>query len=181
MIDYQKGKVYRICSKNGSHNMEYIGSTCDKLCRRLTNHVFKYSKYVEKKSSNYMTSFQIIETGDYQILLLEDVPCDRKEVLRAKEAEFIKKSVCVNKTIPNSILDAGGEKEYHNKYSLEYNKNPKRKEYVKKYYKDNKEHIQEKSKEYSDSNKEKITCECGRIVSRGALSTHKKTNAHNKK
>lgn len=76
-----------------------------------------------------------------------------------------------------------------------------RKEYKKQYYQDNKEHIKKyqqeyrdnnkelinsKKKEYRDNNKEeidkkkaeKITCECGCIVSKQQIARHKKTQKH---
>ncbi len=76
-----------------------------------------------------------------------------------------------------------------------------RKEYKKQYYQDNKEYIINYQKEYRDNNKEdinkkkaeyreknkeeinkkkaeKITCECGTIISKQRLAKHKKTKKH---
>jgi len=76
-----------------------------------------------------------------------------------------------------------------------------RKEYKKQYYQDNKEHIKntqqiyrdlnreeinKKKKEYRDNNKEeisrkkaeKITCECGTIISKQRLARHRRTQKH---
>jgi hypothetical protein len=66
-------------------------------------------------------------------------------------------------------------KEYHRKY-------------YQRYYEENKEKIVEMKKEYFNKNKdkiyerlkEKVECECGRTVSRGELSKHKKTAIHQK-
>ncbi len=86
-------------------------------------------------------------------------------------------------------------KEYKKQY---YQDN---KEYKKQYYQDNKEHIKntqqiyrdnnkeeinKKKKEYRDNNKEeisrkkaeKITCECGTIISKQRLARHIKTAKH---
>tara|TARA_R110000765_G_scaffold173021_1_gene277898 strand:+ start:221 stop:463 length:243 start_codon:yes stop_codon:yes gene_type:complete len=61
-----------------------------------------------------------------------------------------------------------------------------RKEYKKQYYQDNKEDIKKYQQEYRDNNKEeidkkkaeKITCECGCIVSKQQIARHKKTQKH---
>lgn len=76
-----------------------------------------------------------------------------------------------------------------------------RKEYKKQYYQDNKEKIKQQQKEYREKNKEevvekkkdyydknkeeilkkkaeKITCECGTVISRQRLAKHKKTAKH---
>lgn len=56
----------------------------------------------------------------------------------------------------------------------------------KEHYMENSEELIEKSKKYYNENKdkirayqnEKITCECGCIISRGKISNHRKTNKH---
>ncbi len=73
-------------------------------------------------------------------------------------------------------------------YNKEYNKSNKDKilEYQKEYYEDNKNKILEYGKEYYEDNKnkileykkEKITCDCGCIIRKGDISSHKKTNKH---
>lgn len=49
-----------------------------------------------------------------------------------------------------------------------------------KFYEENKDIIHQKQKIYREKNKlyEKITCECGAIVSKGYLTEHKKTKKH---
>jgi hypothetical protein len=61
-----------------------------------------------------------------------------------------------------------------------------RKEHMQEYYQKNKEQIKEQIKEYQRANKErikerdrqKIKCECGSIVSRGNIATHKRSKKH---
>ena len=79
-------------------------------------------------------------------------------------------------------------KEQISKKCKEYRKNNKVQlsEYDKQYYQDNKEKLSERLKQHYQDNKEKIlekrkqkvTCECGSVVSKGNLSTHKKTKKH---
>tara|TARA_R110001632_G_scaffold6044_2_gene24502 strand:- start:450 stop:1094 length:645 start_codon:yes stop_codon:yes gene_type:complete len=89
------------------------------------------------------------------------------------------------------------EKHYEEKlkYAKEYYENNKEKieEYQKEYRENNKEKIKQKDKEYNQINKEKIaeqkkkyssekiTCECGAIVSKGCLSKHLKRKIHTHK
>ena len=62
----------------------------------------------------------------------------------------------------------------------------KNKEKIAEYYENNKEQILEKRRKYYQMNKEKIlekekekiTCECGCIVNKYALTRHKKTQKH---
>jgi len=64
--------------------------------------------------------------------------------------------------------------------------NEKNKEQIAKqkteYYEKNKERIRIKTKEYNDKNKEKrqekITCDCGKIISRASLNSHRKSTQH---
>jgi len=86
-------------------------------------------------------------------------------------------------------------KERYKEYQKDYRENnkDKNKEYQKDYREDNKDKIKQKDKEYRKNNKdkikeyyennkermnEKVTCECGCIVSRNNLSQHKKTEKH---
>lgn len=70
MIDYfTNGKIYKIVSEK--LKLPYIGSTTEiQLKTRLNKHKSNYTEY-KKGKRNYVTSFSIIETGDYEITLLE--------------------------------------------------------------------------------------------------------------
>ena len=79
---YVDGKIYKItCNKTG---LEYVGSTCDTLNRRLHNHVVKWGAWKAGKT-NRCGSFKILEGGDYKIELLENFPCNSKEELNKRE------------------------------------------------------------------------------------------------
>ncbi len=132
MPDYSKGKIYRIVG-NG---LTYVGSTCCNLSQRLAHHVADYSRF-KKGKRNYSSSFDIIENGNYNIYLIEDYPCERREQLLMRERYFIETMDCVNKHIP--ILSEEEKKEYHINYK-----------------KINKAHIQDYHKSYSEINKERI-------------------------
>ncbi len=97
MIDYQNAKIYKIID-NTNGNV-YIGSTCKKLCQRITQHRADYKKFLNKKHS-FMTSFDIIKNNNYDIVLIEKCPCNDKEELHKKERFYIENMDCINICIP---------------------------------------------------------------------------------
>jgi hypothetical protein len=142
MPDYKNGKVYKIvCNVTG---MIYVGSTTQSLSMRMTGHRATYKHFKQGKCNN-MTSFQIIEQGNCDIILIENVVCESKEELHRRERHFIESLVCVNKNIPTRTL-----KEYY-----EANKDVFL-EKSKDYYKDNKDVLLEYSKAYREDNKDVI-------------------------
>jgi hypothetical protein len=142
MPDYSKGKIYKL--ECYTTKLIYIGSTIQPLIQRLQSHKRDYKKYLNGKYW-FITSFKILENDNYDIVLLEECPCDNKEQLHAKEAEYIRNNECVNKFIPNR-----SKKEYYND-----NIN-KIKEQKKQYANKNKDKILEQKKQYYSNNKDKI-------------------------
>jgi len=141
MPNYQNGKIYKITAGN----LTYIGSTCEPtLARRLAKHVASCKCWKNNKS-HFITSFPLIETGQYEITLIELFPCGSKDELTARERFHIESNICVNKYIPTQT-----DKEYYQKNKEEIL------EKVKSYYETNKDAIAEKGKAYRDINKEAI-------------------------
>jgi hypothetical protein len=65
MVNYQKGKINKIvCNET---DMIYIGSTCKKLCQRITQHRASYKQYQNNKY-HFITSFAILENWNYDIV-----------------------------------------------------------------------------------------------------------------
>ena len=107
----------------------YIGSTCQPtLAKRLTGHVNSTKCWKSGKGTK-LTSFDIIDRGDYNILLIESFPCNSRDELRAREGEIIRqyklKYSCVNR-----IVEGRTHKEWHEdnkdrllKYEFEYRQN----------------------------------------------------------
>jgi len=124
MPNYQLGKIYKIV--DNTNNNIYVGSTTEpSLARRLAGHVRNYKKWKNGKYC-FTTSFKIIENDNYDIVLIENCPCDTKDELHKRERYYIENLECVNKIIV-------GRKN-------------------KEYYEANKE----KRKEYLEANKKKI-------------------------
>jgi len=202
MIDYKKGKIYKLVS--GQTNLVYYGSTCQPLCNRKASHVRSY-KWYQKSKKQYRTSYDIIKYDDCDIILVEDYPCENKQQLHARERYYIENNDCVNICIPTRTA-----KEYyegHKKQIAEYKANyrvknlDKIKTKAKMYRINNREKIVEKNKLYYQSHKEehaikgkawreankeklaaeekiKMTCGCGTTFNKRKKARHEKSNKH---
>jgi hypothetical protein len=168
MEDYSQGKIYKIISSECDD--VYYGSTVETLKRRLQKHKSSYNHFLKGKKRP-MTSFQILEKGNYHIVLVEDYPCNSKEELQLRERFYIENNECVNKFIPGRT-----EKEYKNSNQC--------KELRKIWFEEHKDELREYHKEYREANKEKIReqqkekviCEiCGFEGLKSLLSRHQKT------
>lgn len=157
MPDYQLSKVYQIvCLTTGQ---KYVGSTTQAtLALRLAGHNSHFKRW-KNGTYPFVTSFTILEHGNYQIELLEACPCNSKDELNAREGHYIRTIDCVNKQIAgrtrqeykedNKIEIAEKVKEYYETNLIEIS------EYQKVYRIDNKTHLLEKRKDWYDSNKTK--------------------------
>lgn len=94
-IDYQKAKIYKIVD-NTTDNI-YIGSTCEPtLARRLAKYVGSYESHLNE-TYHYDSSFEILKNGDYNIVLIENYPCNTKDELFSRERHWTNALICVNK------------------------------------------------------------------------------------
>ena len=127
-MDYKNGKIYSIRSYQ-TENI-YIGSTIQKLSKRLSKHKTDYKSWKDGKH-NYVTSFEILKYDDYYIELIEEYNCKSKMELEKREGEIIRQH---NNTV-NKIIVGRTKKEH---------------------YEDNKDTILLKQKEYREDNLEKF-------------------------
>jgi len=151
------GYIYKIY--DNTNNNVYYGSTIQKLSRRLSGHRRSYKNYLNGKY-HFVSSFKIIENGDFSISLIEQVEYNDKIELRARERFYIENNKCVNKCIPNR-----NSKEWR-EANIEYIKEQKKiyrqenkdkiKEQMKLYCEANKDKRKEKDKKYRESHKDKI-------------------------
>jgi len=180
MPNYQDGKIYKIICNITDEC--YIGSTTEPtLARRLAGHVINYKVWKAGKGKK-VTSYDIIDKGDYQIFLIESFPCNSRDELRSREGQIIRKykseSECVNIRI-----DGRTKKEYRldNKVAIQEKDKQYRldhKEKAKEYMKEYIEYNKEKIKEYSEKNKVKITCICGSCFRKVDKNRHERTKKH---
>ena len=166
MVNYQLGKIYKIID-NTNGNI-YIGSTCEPiLSRRLACHVANYKQYL-KGNYNFVTSFNIIQNDNYDIVLIENCPCDCKDELHKRERYYIETIQCINKIV------VGRTHRNDNKVKL--------KQYQEQYYEDNEDKIKQKWKKYYEDNKDQINqkcnCQCGGKYIHKHKQQHLKTKKH---
>jgi hypothetical protein len=102
---YQNGKIYLIYSKD--YPLIYYGSTCKTIKERLNKHEDDYKRFLNGKYDG-ITSYNIIELGNYDILLVEEYPCNSKKELDSREGYYIKRDfcLCVTKCIPGRTIEA---------------------------------------------------------------------------
>jgi hypothetical protein len=133
--------------------MVYIGSTCEPtLAKRLANHVKNYKQW-KKGNMRLTTAFNLIDTGNYEITLVELCPCNSKDELTARERFHIENTVCINKHVPGRT-----HKEYDDAHKEQKHKNYEenkvaRREQQKDYYEKNKEVLIEKKRAYRQAQK----------------------------
>jgi len=141
MPNYQNGKIYKITSGE----LTYIGSTTEPtLARRLSGHVRSYKQW-KAGTRNFITSFPLIETGQYEITLIELCPCTSRDELNARERFHIESTVCVNRQITGRT-----KKEYY-----ENNKDTVL-EQAKAYYEANADTIRERKKAHYEANADRL-------------------------
>ena len=77
MSSYENGRIYKLVSQQT--DKIYIGSTKDKLCKRIAGHKYKYKKWLNDNTKGFLTSFEIVKFDDCKIELLK---CFRVKVLK---------------------------------------------------------------------------------------------------
>lgn len=133
MPDYSKGKIYKIvCNVTGK---VYYGSTVEPtVAKRLSKHVASFKCFKQGIGRN-VTSYEILEGNNYNIILVEEYPCQTKDQILMRERWWIDNHECVNKFSP--IVSKEEAIQRHNECSKLYNQEHRGqyKEYQKKYQK----------------------------------------------
>ena len=167
VVNYSLGKIYKIvCNTSG---LVYIGSTCEpRLCTRLARHVIEFKtkkrnpiKYI------YVSSHEIIQNENYDIILIENYPCDNKDDLHRRERYFIETMDCVNMIIPKR--EKGERIEVHREYNNKNRDEINRKNLI--HYHENKELVNKKRCR-------RIQCYCGIDYSKSNITAHMKSKKH---
>ena len=170
MPDYQQGKIYTIRYRTDD-TMIYVGSTIQPLYKRLYKH--KNSSKKEPERLIYKTINN--DWDNWYIELHSLYPCSCKEELCKREGEVIREIGTLNSYVPCRT----GKERYAENYN---NKKIKELERGSKYYYENKDIKDEYWKTYRENNKdkikEKITCECGCIISKNNIGRHRKQKNH---
>jgi len=159
MVNYQEGLIYKIAHKYSPY--VYIGSTTN-FNRRKAEHKYDCNNEKSKKYNNkvYQTIREMGGWDNFEMVLVVKCPCDDKKELHAKEFEY-KQLFHANLNTQDAIKDPNYDKKYHEK------NREKRNQYSRNYH-----------KIISEENKKIVECECGCLVSKGALYIHRKRQLH---
>ena len=135
-----------------------------------------------------ISSFDVLQNRNYDIVLIESYPCNSKDELHARERYQTNNIECVNKIKGQGMVNELGKKGYDKQYSEQYYKQnkDKLKEKFKAYYNDNKDKIIEKSKANHEKNKdiihsknnEKHMCICGNSYTTSGKTQHIRSAKH---
>lgn len=191
MSKYQRGKIYKLCSKQT--DKVYIGSTTRKLKIRLQEHKSKF-KIWKREKKGYHSSFEILKYGDFYIELIEDFPYETKIELLQKEASYIRQLNCVNREVPGRHYSQW--KKEHKSHIKQRSKlyyertrerdRNKRKVWGKLYRERNRDKIKARKKLYREQNRDKIkarvkqpyACVCGVTCRQDSKYKHFKSKKH---
>ncbi len=166
MLDFQKGKIYKIT--NDYNDDVYVGSTCDTLVKRFSSHKRGRTSEVLKHKPLYKLMNEI-GYERFRIQLIEECPCDDKYQLRQREAYYIRKLATLNKLI--SFATETEKLETKRIYASSEERKLVHKEESKIFYQKHKEQILEK-------NKEIIMCVCGCELRKRDMARHEKSQKH---
>ena len=144
-----KCRIYKLTSPHTDR--VYVGSTVQTLNRRLHEHRSDYNLYQD------CSSCELLKLGEYdvKIELLEEIEIEHTRELKRKRCE--QKWIDCTENICNIRRAEPARRN--------------RKEYMKEYRQKNKERLKELASE-------KITCDCGSVITRNHISAHKKSKTH---
>jgi mRNA degradation ribonuclease J1/J2 len=154
MPDYSKGKIYKIVVDTEEQYKPYVGSSCQELSQRMTDHRENYKAWKKNKQTccNSYDLFDRFGVENCKIILLEEYSCDSRMKLLMKEREWFDKMECCNKCRPYISKE---ERINYNKELCNQNMEQIIK-YKKEWYESNKEHVSERGKIYRDEHKEEL-------------------------
>ena len=194
MNRYNNGKIYKIVDVG--FNKCYIGSTCEKLCKRMERHRNSYRTYLRtgKMDTRCHLLFDEFGVENCRIILIKDFACQSKEELFRKEGEYIQNTDCLNRSVAGRTREE--HKAEHREQILEKDRQYQKKRYVKKkeeikeqvkkYQLEHRQDILQRKKEHYQENKDKIRekqtrpfyCDCGSICQWNVKGRHLKSQKH---
>jgi len=174
-IDFSNAIIYKIVCRDTDIPNSYVGSTTN-FAKRKCSHKFNCNN---PKSNLYnLQVYQFIRAHDgwnnWDMIEIEKYPCNDSNELHARERYWIENlKASLNKSIPNRTAEEikQYQKQYSKQYSKQYRDSEVNKIKMKTY---RKEHKQELDKiKY-----QKLTCECGCVVTYNNKATHCKSAKH---
>ena len=106
---YLQGKIYKVI--NTIDDMEYYGSTIQRLCSRIGNHRAKAGPL--NKSSKFYSHMRNVGIEFFKIILVHNFPCGSLEELEAEEYRVMN-TFDLSKLLNENVV--------YKKHSIEHNK-----------------------------------------------------------
>lgn len=192
-VDYSKSLIYKIVCNDTNIKNVYIGSTTS-FRDRKSSHKSRCNNETNKCYNFYVYKF-IRENGgwdNFDMILIDYVPCETKLELHKIERKYIEKYDLVlntkkpietqlelkqRKTTFNKEYYTTNKEREIQRVKIYYENNKEReKQKAKNYYHNNKEYTLQKNKEYYNNNREKVECDiCNSFITKHNLKKHKKT------
>jgi len=207
MVKYNKSTIYKICCKDPNVTEEYVGSTTNfsrrkyehkSNCHNENSENYNRQVYICIRENGNFENWDMVEVEKYEAT-------DKQDLHKRERywVETLKSSL--NSYIPTQTREEHHQanKERLNAISRQYHEDNKEAIVAQKkiYYEANKERLNATYKQYRQENKEAIavwqkkhrevngdivnakrrvnvTCECGKIITKGSLSAHKKSARH---
>lgn len=178
------GHVYRIIHLDS--DICYVGSTINTTRARWQQHKSVYKDWLnDKEKYSTIAIYPYIEKygfDRFRMILIKSYNVYDKKHLRAMEQLAINKFTCVNTICALSLIGVNSMSKHYDKYRY-LNNREKKLEQSKIYRETHKQSISDWKKSYYLQNKQsikeqrsvKVTCDCGSIICKAALSRHKKS------
>lgn len=182
MKKYGNGKCYKLT--NTVDNEIYVGSTIVTLKARKARHISASKLKPNIKVYNHLNK---IGWDNVSIELIEVYPCKTVKELEDRETYWVRElGAGLNKKMPRRtraqyyIDNKKKEIAYHKQY-VQRNKE-KISAYSKKYRLDHRDKLLARQKKWYQKNNglEKVICECGSIIAKRTLKSHKRRPKHKK-
>jgi hypothetical protein len=180
--DYKNAVVYKLAHRDPSHTDCYVGSTC-RLRKRRFDH--KESCTNERSPKYNQRVYQHIrENGgweNWEVVPVEVYPCSSHLELLVRERHWVETlGATLNSQVPAKYAASGSYENYHKQYYQEHRREAA--EAAKARYAEKREEILSKCRQYREENRgaiaarraEKLTCECGALVSLRNITRHRK-------
>jgi hypothetical protein len=176
--DYSKTIIYKLVKNDDYDNANiYIGNTTNFIKRK---NYHKSSCYNVMMIDYYNKKSQYIRDNggweEWNMIEIEKYPCNDGNEARARE-EYWRCYFNANLNSQKALRTKEEQILYQKEYDKQRCKNmdildkQNRNERLNKYYHNNKEKINNKARE-------KITCECGCVLSKDTLTRHRKSKKH---
>ena len=156
--NFMNSKIYKIT--NDFNNEVYIGSTCNALNKRFSQHKCNAIKSKTKQDYPLYKLMNEIGSDRFRMDLIEEWEAKDKQEIRQKEGKYIRDMGTINKRVAGRTIQEYQEDNKEKYQEIKKKSAEKHKEAntirKKQWYEDNKQKVLEKGKMRYEMNKEEI-------------------------